>query len=209
MKCQKCGAELTEGMKFCVSCGTPVSGDSNVVVDVSETTDVGQVAQKAKKENREKDCSVSDFGSGALLSDFSILGSPKKVAMDFSKAMLSDFNANKMVSLMSENLLNQTMENTDSATPKILISSIKENSKSMEEYYIDEFGENWKIKLEYIDEYMTENGKVVVAINVNYKGTGGFLGLSDREKNRENRIDFSGRRRKMESGRIYHINDID
>jgi hypothetical protein len=52
----------------------------------------------------------------------------------------------------------------------------------MEEYYIDEFGENWKIKLEYIDEYMTENGKVVVAINVNYKGTGGFLGLSDREK---------------------------
>lgn len=182
MKCQKCGAELTEGMKFCVSCGTPVSGDSNVVVDASETTDVGQVAQKPKKKTRRKIVLFLILGVVLYLVISSILGSPKKVAMDFSKAMLSDFNANKMVSLMSENLLNQTMENTDSATPKILISSIKENSKSMEEYYIDEFGENWKIKLEYIDEYMTENGKVVVAINVNYKGTGGFLGLSDREK---------------------------
>ncbi len=182
MKCQKCGAELTEGMKFCVSCGTPVSGDSNVVVDVSETTDVGQVAQKPKKKTGRKIVLFLILGVVLYLVISSILGSPKKVAMDFSKAMLSDFNANKMVSLMSENLLNQTMENTDSATPKILISSIKENSKSMEEYYIDEFGENWKIKLEYIDEYMTENGKVVVAINVNYKGTGGFLGLSDREK---------------------------
>lgn len=182
MKCQKCGAELTEGMKFCVSCGTPVSGDSNVVVDASETTDVGQVAQKPKKKTGRKIVLFLILGVVLYLVISSILGSPKKVAMDFSKAMLSDFNANKMVSLMSENLLNQTMENTDSATPKILISSIKENSKSMEEYYIDEFGENWKIKLEYIDEYMTENGKVVVAINVNYKGTGGFLGLSDREK---------------------------
>lgn len=182
MKCQKCGAELTEGMKFCVSCGTPVSGDSNVVVDVSETTDVGQVAQKPKKKTGRKIVLFLILGVVLYLVISSILGSPKKVAMDFSKAMLSDFNANKMVLLMSENLLNQTMENTDSATPKILISSIKENSKSMEEYYIDEFGENWKIKLEYIDEYMTENGKVVVAINVNYKGTGGFLGLSDREK---------------------------
>ena len=182
MKCQKCGAELTEGMKFCVSCGTPVSGDSNVVVDASETTDVGQVAPKPKKKTGRKIVLFLILGVVLYLVISSILGSPKKVAMDFSKAMLSDFNANKMVSLMSENLLNQTMENTDSATPKILISSIKENSKSMEEYYIDEFGENWKIKLEYIDEYMTENGKVVVAINVNYKGTGGFLGLSDREK---------------------------
>lgn len=55
----------------------------------------------------------------------------------------------------------------------------------MEEYNIDEFGESWKVKLEYIDEYQTEDGNVEVAINANYKGTGGFLGLSDKEKQKK------------------------
>lgn len=72
------------------------------------------------------------------------MGSPKKVAMDFAEAMLCDFNAKKMVSLMSEDFLNQSMENTGAETEKILISVLKENSKAMEEYYIDEFGESWK-----------------------------------------------------------------
>ena len=74
------------------------------------------------------------------------MGSPKKVAMDFAEAMLCDFNAKKMVSLMSEDFLNQSMENTGAETEKILISVLKENSKAMEEYYIDEFGESWKVK---------------------------------------------------------------
>ena len=83
---------------------------------------------------------------------------------------------------MSEDFLNQSMENKGAETEKILISALKENLKAMEEYNIDEFGESWKVKLEYIDEYQTEDGNVEVAINANYKGTGGFLGLSDKEK---------------------------
>lgn len=177
MKCPNCGTELTEGMKFCINCGTPVSDTGNTVTVNPTVTD----SPSKKKTGR---VIILSLILGVILYSLisGIMGSPKKVAMDFAEAMLCDFNAKKMVSLMSEDFLNQSMENTGAETEKILISVLKENSKAMEEYYIDEFGESWKVKLEYIDEYQTEDGNVKVAINVNYKGTGGFLGLSDKEK---------------------------
>ena len=175
MKCPNCGTELTEGMKFCINCGTPVSGISNVVVGGSEATDGGQVAQKPKKKTGRNIVLFLILGAVLYLVFSSILGSPKKVAMDFSKAMLSDFNAKKMVSLMSEGLLYQSMELTGSATEKILISEFEEILKSIEQSYIYELGENWKMKLEYIDEYRTEDGNLEVVINAKCKGTGEFF----------------------------------
>ena len=181
MKCPNCGTELTEGMKFCINCGTPVSDTGNTVTVNPTVTD--SPSKPKKKTGR---VIILSLILGVILYSLisGIMGSPKKVAMDFAEAMLCDFNAKKMVSLMSEDFLNQSMENTGAETEKILISVLKENSKAMEEYYIDEFGESWKVKLEYIDEYQTEDGNVKVAINVNYKGTGGFLELSDKEKQR-------------------------
>ena len=179
MKCPNCGTELTEGMKFCINCGTPVSDTGNTVTVNPTVTDSS--SKPKKKTGR---VIILSLILGVILYSLisGIMGSPKKVAMDFAEAMLCDFNAKKIVSLMSEDFLNQSMENTGAETEKILISVLKENSKAMEEYYIDEFGESWKVKLEYIDEYQTEDGNVKVAINVNYKGTEGFLGLSDKEK---------------------------
>lgn len=179
MWCLNCGTELTEGTKFCSNCGTAVSDTGNTVTVNPTVTD--SPSKPKKKTGR---VIILSLILGVILYSLisGIMGSPKKVAMDFAEAMLCDFNAKKMVSLMSEDFLNQSMENTGAETEKILISVLKENSKAMEEYYIDEFGESWKVKLEYIDEYQTEDGNVKVAINVNYKGTGGFLGLSDKEK---------------------------
>ena len=179
MWCSNCGSELTEGTKFCSNCGTAVSDTGNTITVNPAVTDLP--AKPKKKTGR---VIILSLILGVILYSLisGIMGSPKKVAMDFAEAMLCDFNAKKMVSLMSEDFLNQSMENTCAETEKILISVLKENSKAMEEYYIDEFGESWKVKLEYIDEYQTEDGNVKVAINVNYKGTGGFLRLSDKEK---------------------------
>ena len=174
MWCSNCGTELTEGTKFCGNCGTAVSDTGNAVTVNPAVTD--SPSKPKKKTGR---VIILSLILGVILYSLisGIMGSPKKVAMDFAEAMLCDFNAKKMVSLMSEDFLNQSMENTGAETEKILISVLKENSKAM-----DEFGESWKVKLEYIDEYQTEDGNVKVAINVNYKGTGGFLGLSDKEK---------------------------
>lgn len=179
MWCSNCGTELTEGTKFCSNCGTAVSDTGNTVTVNPTVTD--SPSKPKKKTGR---VIILSLILGVILYSLisGIMGSPKKVAMDFAEAMLCDFNAKKMVSLMSEDFLNQSMENKGAETEKILISALKENLKAMEEYNIDEFGESWKVKLEYIDEYQTEDGNVKVAINVNYKGTGGFLRLSDKEK---------------------------
>ena len=179
MWCSNCGTELTEGSKFCSNCGTAVSDTGNTVTVNPTVTD--SPSKPKKKTGR---VIILSLILGVILYSLisGIMGSPKKVAMDFAEAMLCDFNAKKMVSLMSEDFLNQSMENKGAETEKILISALKENLKAMEEYNIDEFGESWKVKLEYIDEYQTEDGNVKVAINVNYKGTGGFLRLSDKEK---------------------------
>lgn len=160
MWCSNCGSELTEGTKFCSNCGTAVSDTGNTITVNPAVTDLP--AKPKKKTGR---VIILSLILGVILYSLNsgIMGSPKKVAMDFAEAMLCDFNAKKMVSLMSEDFLNQSMENKGAETEKILISALKENLKAMEEYNIDDLGKSWKVKLEYIDEYQTEDGNVEVA----------------------------------------------
>ena len=112
---------------------------------------------------------------------FSCSGNKKDVAMDFAKAMLSDFDAKEMVSLMSEDYKETYMDQMGAETEKILISKLKEKFKTVEENYEDEYGSKWKVKIEHVDTYELDDGIVGVALKVTFKGSGGFLGLSDKE----------------------------
>ena len=108
MWCSNCGSELTEGTKFCSNCGTAVSDTGNTITVNPAVTDLP--AKPKKKTGR---VIILLLILGVILYSLisGIMGSPKKVAMDFAEAMLCDFNAKKMVSLMSEDFLNQSMEN--------------------------------------------------------------------------------------------------
>lgn len=108
-------------------------------------------------------------------------GSKKDVAMDFAAAMLKDFDAKEMVSLMSEEYKEECMSQMGAETEKILISKLKDNFKSVEESYEDEYGDNWKVKIEYIDTYELDDDIYAVVLSVTFKGSGGFLGLSGKE----------------------------
>ena len=116
---------------------------------------------------------------------FSCSGSKKDVAMDFATAMLKDFDAKEMVSLMSDDCKEEYMSQMGAETEKILISKLKENFKSIEENYEDEYGDNWKVKIEHVDTYELDNDIYAVALSVKFKGSGGFLGLSDKEDTEE------------------------
>ena len=107
--------------------------------------------------------------------------SKKSVAMDFAEAMLSDFDAKEMVSLMSEDYKAENMDAMGAETEKIFISKLKENFKSVEESYEDKYGSKWKVKIEYIDGYEVDDDIAAVALSVTYKGKGGLFDLSDKE----------------------------
>lgn len=85
MKCPNCGTELTEGMKFCINCGTPVSDTGNTVTVNPTVTD--SPSKPKKKTGR---VIILSLILGVILYSLisGIMGSPKKVAMDFAEAML-------------------------------------------------------------------------------------------------------------------------
>lgn len=112
---------------------------------------------------------------------FSCSGGKKDVAMDFATAMLKDFDAKEMVSLMSDDYKEEYMSQMGAETEKILISKLKDKFKSVEENYEDEYGDNWKVKIEHVDTYELDDDIYAVALSVTFKGSGGFLGLSDKE----------------------------
>lgn len=39
MKCQSCGSDLTEGMRFCSNCGAPVSQPDNSAVETNNASE--------------------------------------------------------------------------------------------------------------------------------------------------------------------------
>ena len=132
----------------------------------------------------------------AIVSLFSCTGGKKDTAMDFANAMLSDFNAKKMVSLMSEEYMEAYMSQMDAQTKKILITKLNDKFKTLEEECVNEYGKHWKIKIKYIDTYKLDDDTVAVSLSVTYKGSGGFLGLTDKEDTEEMTIGLTKERGK-------------
>ena len=91
----------------------------------------------------------------------------------------------KMVSLMSDEYLESNMKKMSAETKKILISKLQNDLNEDKEDTEDRYGNNWKIKIKYIDSYRIDEDTIGVSISVKYKGKGGLLGLSDREDTEE------------------------
>lgn len=113
-----------------------------------------------------------------IISIFNISsGSPKKVAMNFAQAMISDRDASKMISLMSEDLLDESMENTGATTKKVLIANFEERFKTIKD--------EPKAKLKYIDKEKIDSDTINVFIEAEFKVDSGIFGLSKEEKNEQ------------------------
>lgn len=116
---------------------------------------------------------------------FSCSGSAKSTAIDFAEAKLSDLNAKKMVSLMSEDYKEDLMKNNNAATEKVLISRLEKGLESYQEKIENKYGSKWKVEIKHIDNYEVDDNLVEVVLSVTYKGKGGFLGLSDEKDTEE------------------------
>ena len=86
---------------------------------------------------------------------------------------------------MSDEYLESNMKKMSAETKKILISKLQNDLNEDKEDTEDRYGNNWKIKIKYIDSYRIDEDTIGVSISVKYKGKGGLLGLSDREDTEE------------------------
>lgn len=102
-----------------------------------------------------------------VLSMFSGGGSAKKVATDFAEALLADVDAKKAVSLMSNELLEQTLSNTGCATKKVLIEYLEPHLEGERSGYKS-------VKIKYVDQQEIYDGYVEVYLSCTYIGSSLF-----------------------------------
>lgn len=74
-------------------------------------------------------------------------GSVKHVAKTYAEAYLSDFNAKKVISCMSDDYISARGE-----SKKILTNNFKKWLKEDKEDMKDRYGKNFKVKIKYVDK---------------------------------------------------------
>lgn len=127
---------------------------------------------------------------GILLAFFIISGhGSKETAKKFMNGIYSA-NASKCISLMSEELVEQTMENKGLATEKIFQHNFQAELDDAVEKYKDKYGKKWKYKVHVIDEYDITGEEALyyaddakkVEIEVNMTGKAFFRKVENVEK---------------------------
>lgn len=88
-------------------------------------------------------------------------GNVKSVAVDFAEALLDDADGKKVVSLMSEDLLESTLRNTECATKKVLIEYLNDGLEETRSDYK-------KVTIKYIDKKELSDGTVEVYLSCTY-----------------------------------------
>ncbi len=101
----------------------------------------------------------------------------KNVAEDFIEALLEG-DAKKMVSLMSEDLIDDLIERSGCKTKKVLINTLEKSLKADLEAMKDNYGKKWKCEIECVDTYR-EDDICTVILDVTYKGKSWFNSKED------------------------------
>lgn len=96
-----------------------------------------------------------------ILSMCSVGGNAKSVAVDFAEALLDDADGKKVVSLMSEELLESTLSRTGCATKKVLIEYLNDGLEETRSDYK-------KVTIKYIDKKALSDGTVEVYLSCTY-----------------------------------------
>lgn len=92
----------------------------------------------------------------------------KDTAIDFTKATLEG-DAKKMVSLMSDDLVDELMKLKNESTKKTLINTMQKKLEDADEDYKSSYGKKWKYEIEYIDA-VKDGDNCTVTLEVKIKG---------------------------------------
>lgn len=166
MFCKNCGAQLSDGAKFCNSCGVSI----NAIPSPSNNT--SSVSGKSAKKKSPIGIIAIALIVIVAIALFSGGGGGYEKTVDNFFEGLFEADGKLFVSTFSETFIEEQMENNGYRNKAVLTERLQDNLDELAEEYVDELGKNWKYSYEIIDitEYDDEV-EVTVSIELSGKKT--------------------------------------
>lgn len=121
----------------------------------------------------------------------------KETALEFVEA-LHKADADKMISLMSDDLLYELIGQSNLRTKKVFANNIEKALKEDVSDMKSQYGSNWKYKIRYVDT-VKDNDSCIVILDVTYKGSTWF---SEKRNNDTLEIEL------IRKGRNWYVNSF-
>lgn len=166
MFCKNCGAQLSEDVKFCNSCGIEITNGL-------QTNYVGPVSVSPNKTKKKY---IGLIAAVAVLVLLAVLifggGNGYEKTIDNFFEGLFEADGELFVSALSEEYIEEQLEYYGYRNKAVLIEKLQDNLDDLTEEYADELGKNWKYKYEivHIEEFDDE---VEVTIDLELSGRKG------------------------------------
>lgn len=145
MFCKNCGAQLSDGSKFCTSCGTSVKGAQSSSENASPATN-----KKAKKKFPVGIIVIVVIVIAAIALFSGGNGGYKKTIDNFFEGLF-EADGKLFVSTFSESYIEEQIESNGYRNKAVLTERLQDNLDELAEEYIDELGKGWKYTYEIID----------------------------------------------------------
>lgn len=191
MICKKCGAQLSDGAKFCNSCGVSLTsvGDTPSNNSTLRINDKSAVSVNSILDFIKKNKFIVGVGFVVLLICIFCGGrSAEETALQYVEATLEG-DAKTATQLTCD----ITIEESNYPTRKLYAHALEESLKKTRERYENKYGDKWKYKIKIIDSYDVDFSEIEayveidefvsshmkeVMISVEHKGSGW---LNDKE----------------------------
>lgn len=166
MFCKNCGTQLSDGAKFCNSCGTSINGTPSTSANASPVS-----SKNTKKKSPIGIIAIVIIVIAAIALFSGGGGGYEKTVDNFFEGLF-EADGKLFVSTFSETFIEEQIENNGYRNKAVLTERLQDNLDELAEEYVDELGKNWKYEYEIIDiaEYDDEV-EITVSIDLIGKKT--------------------------------------
>lgn len=163
MFCKNCGAQLSDGAKFCNSCGASINGTPSTSDNTIPTTN-----KNTKKKFPIGIIAIVAVVIAAIYLFSGSGGSYEKTVDNFFEGLF-EADGKLFVSTFSEAFIEEQIESNGYRNKAVLTERLQDNLDELAEEYVDELGKNWKYSYEIIDvaEYDDE---VEITVSIELSG---------------------------------------
>ena len=179
-RCTNCGNIIEDIAQFCEQCGAKQDANTKKNTHVENQNNGTKLLNlSAPRPKWAKGSSLIVIIAITLLivSIFSSIRScspPKAVedvASEFTEASAIDFNAKKVISLMSQDLIDTYMNKMGFSSKNELISWVNKSLKVKKEDTIAYYGDDWKAKIIEVEIESLKKDSAIVIVSVSHKGS--------------------------------------
>lgn len=174
--CSNCGTQIADNAIFCEECGTKQTIE---FIDTSTPAPSPDNNQKTPTTKTLGGCFLAVLAIILLIASVSFLfrsceSSPEtleEVSAEFIEALAIDFNAKKVVSLMSSDLIDYYMDDLSVSSEKGVISRLNPTFAINKENTIAYYGDDWKATIKEVEIIKEDHDQAIVIVYISHTGS--------------------------------------